>query len=552
MKKWFVLALLGAAMFIIVIDTTIINVSISALVDDLNTTVSGVQSAISIYALVMAAFILIGGKWADIIGKKRTFLIGTVIFGIGTTIASFAQSLGVLILGWSILEGLGSALMIPNIQTILRSVYESKDRAFAYAIISAIAAVGAAVGPIVGGLLTTYASWRWAFRLEVVIVVIVLIFSSRIPRDVMADRRPKFDFLGATLNAFGWAAIVLGVLMGGEYGFWFAKQPFVIGALSLQPFGMSIVPFVIGFGVLLILGLLNWERKLEQAGGDGLFRPSLFRIPGLEPSMGVRFFQMAVSAAFLFTFPLFLQLSFGLTAIETGLALIPFSLAMLVTAIAGSRLSARYSAKRLIQVGFVLISAGLIILLLTIQPDISPADLAGTALFGVGFGLVASQILNLILSSVAPGDVAETAGLNGTGEQLGNALGVALVGTMMLIVLSANLERGMATSLAIAPEYEAPLTAAVESGVELMSDEQLTAALDAAGVDMATQLEVNRIYDAARVEAFQTGTIFLIFLALVGLLLTPFLIDRKLVDITAESVFVCRPGVCIAFSFNFL
>ena len=308
MKKWATLALLGASTFIIVIDTTIMNVSISQLVIDLNTTVGGVQSAISIYALVMASFILIGGKLADIIGKKRTFLIGVAIFGVGTTIASFSQSLGVLIFGWSLLEGLGSALMLPNIQTLLRDAYDGKDRAFAYAIISAVAAVGAAVGPIVGGYLTTYASWRWAFRLEVVIVVLVLAFSRAIRKDVAPDRRPQFDYVGAALNAVGWAAIVLGILLGGEYGFWTAKQPFVIGGLSLMPFGLSVVPFMVGFGVLLILGLFLWERRLEQTGGDGLFRPSLFAVAGLPAGFAVRFIQMAIMAAFLFTFPLLLQI----------------------------------------------------------------------------------------------------------------------------------------------------------------------------------------------------------------------------------------------------
>ncbi|MGD2078290.1 MAG: MFS transporter, partial [Chloroflexota bacterium] len=175
MKKWGALITLSLAMFVIVIDTTIMNVSISALVEDLNTTVSGVQAAISVYALVMAAFILIGGKLADLVGKKRIFVIGLIIYGTGTTIASFSESLALLIFGWSFLEGLGGALMIPNIQTILRSEYEGQDLAFAYGMIGAVGAVGAAVGPIVGGFFTTYFSWRWAFRTELLIVIIVLI-----------------------------------------------------------------------------------------------------------------------------------------------------------------------------------------------------------------------------------------------------------------------------------------------------------------------------------------------------------------------------------------
>jgi MFS family permease len=534
-KKWAVLGLLSAAMFIIVIDTTIMNVSISALVEDLNTTVGGVQAAISIYALVMASFILIGGKLADIVGKKRTFITGLIIFGVGTTMASFSQTLGMLIIGWSILEGLGSALMMPNIQTLLRDEYEGKDRAFSYGIIGAVAAVGAAVGPIVGGFLTTFASWRWAFRLEVLIVILVLVFSGYIKKDVLPDRRPRFDFLGALLNVVGWAFIVLGILLGGTYGFWLAKQPFVIGDLEIAPFGLSIVPFMIGFGTLVIMLLFRWERRLEEKGGDGLFRPSLFRIKGLPSGFAVRFTQMAITAAFLFIFPLMLQLSFEFTAMETGIALVPFSLALLITAIVGARLSARFKAKRIIQVGFVIAIAGLITMQATIQPEASPTDLASGALFGAGLGLIASQILNLILSSVKPGDTAETAGLNGTFEQLGNAIGVALVGTIMLVTLSAGLQAGIESSTVIPEDDKAPLSAAVKESVELVSNSQLEVGLEAAAADESVKAEVIDIYGLSRTQAFKAGIAFLIFLALGGLILTGGLSDRKLVGEESEE-----------------
>ncbi len=530
MKKWAVLSLLSASMFIIVIDTTIMNVSISALVTDLNTTVGGVQSAISIYALVMASFILIGGKLADIMGKKRTFIAGLVIFGIGTSIASFSQSLGMLIFGWSLLEGLGSAMMMPNTQTLLRDEYEGKDRATAYGIISAVGAVGAAVGPIVGGFLTTFYTWRWAFRLEVIIVIIVLVFSGYIKKDVLPDKRPRFDYLGAVLNILGWSLIVLGILLIQDYGVWIAKQPFVIGNLEIAPFGLSIVPFMVGIGTLSIILLFKWERRLEEQEGEGLFKPSLLRIPGLSAGIAVRFSQMAITAAFLFIFPLLLQLSFEATAMETGIALIPFSIALLITAIAGARLSARFRAKRIIQVGFITATAGLLTMQLTIQPQASPDDLASGALFGAGLGLIASQILNLILSSVKAKDTAETAGLNGTFEQLGNAMGVALVGTIMLVSLTAGMERGINASTVIPEEDKAAAVAGLETSVDLVSNSQLDASMDAAGVDEIVQDDVIAIYSVERTQAFKAGVSLLIFVALVGLTLTTGLSDRKLVD----------------------
>ncbi len=535
MKKWAVLSLLSAAMFIIVIDTTIMNVSISALVEDLNTTVGGVQAAISIYALVMASFILIGGKLADIISKRRTFIAGLIIFGVGTTMASFSQTLGTLIIGWSILEGLGSALMMPNVQTLLRDEYEGKDRAFSYGIIGAVGAVGAAVGPIVGGFLTTYASWRWAFRLEVLIVILVLVFSGYIKKDILLERRPAFDYPGALLNILGWALIVLGILLGGNYGFFLAKQPFVIGELEIAPFGLSVVPFMIGAGVLVIMLLFRWERRMEEKKGDGLFRPSLFRVPSLPSGFAVRFTQMAITAAFLFIFPLLLQLSFEYTAMETGIALVPFSIALLITAVVGARLSARFSAKRIIQTGFVIAIAGLITMQVTIQPQATPADLASGALFGAGLGLIASQILNLILSTVKSADTAETAGLNGTFEQLGNAIGVALVGTIMLVALSTGLQQSIDASTVIPDDDKQTLTTAVEDSVELVSDSQLQAGLESSDADEALKAEVVELYGLARTQAFKAGIVFLTFLALGGLIMTSGLSDRRLVGEEVET-----------------
>ena len=529
MKKWTVLALLSGAMFIIVIDTTMMNVSISALVADLNTTVSGIQSAISIYALIMASFILIGGKLADIVGKKRIFVIGLCIYAVGTTTASLSQSLGMLIIGWSILEGIGAALMLPNIQTLLRDSYEGQARSQAYGIIGAVGAIGAAVGPIVGGFLTTYASWRWAFRLELLVVIAILVFRKYLPTDKLADKRPKFDFVGAGLNIVGWSSIVMGFLLIQTYGLWFAKQPLVIGDLEIAPYGLSVVPFLIGFGIIVILLLLHWERRLEKKGGDGLFKPSLLKIDGLTSGFIVRFMEMCMFSAFIFTYPLLLQLSFEYSAIETGLALMPFSLALLVAALLAARLTAKFTAKRVVQIGFILAIVGLLVLEFTVQPGFTASDIASALLYGFGLGFILPQTLNLVLSLVSAKDTPETAGLNGTFEQLGNSVGVALVGTIMLVMLSGGLEQQINASTTIADDDKAALITAVNEGIELMSDTQLNTGLEAAGIDATTQTEVEAIYANARTNAFKSGVAFLIFVAVVGLIFTAGLPNKMLV-----------------------
>ncbi|WP_406656457.1 MFS transporter [Methanolobus sp. ZRKC2] len=529
-KKWMVLIILSMSMFIIIIDTTIMNVSISALVKDLNTTVSGVQGAISLYSLVMASFILIGGKLGEVIGKKKTFLIGTALFGIGTFIAAISEDLTTLIVGWSIIEGIGGALMVPNISTLLKDEYKKGDVAFSFSIISATTAVGAAVGPIAGGYLTTFHSWRWAFLLEVVIVIIVLLLSGYIKTDILASIKPKFDFIGAILSILGLFSVVLGILLGQKYGFWLAKQPLVIGSLEIAPFGLSITPILVGLGIILLILLFKWENRREKKGKDGLFKPSLFNIPGLTPAYIVRGLQMAIVAAFIFTYPLLLQLTFEYTAIETGIALVPFSLAVLISAIVGARLAKRFAVKRIIQVGFLLVIIGLGIVVWTVTPDVQPSDLGLGVIFGIGYGLTSSQVVNLIFSSVNDKDTPEAAGLNGTFEQLGNSIGVALVGTVMLSSLIFGLQFSIAESEDIPQEYKAEINEALKTSVELVSNTQLKAELDKLGADPQLRAEVMEAYSLSRTEAFQIGLLFQMFLAIIGLISTTGLSGRKLIE----------------------
>ncbi|HRV93318.1 MAG TPA: MFS transporter [Anaerolineae bacterium] len=535
MQKWSALITLSLAFFIIVIDTTIMNVSISVLVVDLNTNVTGVQSAISIYAMVMASLMLIGGRLSDVIGSKRTFLIGLVIYSVGTTLASLSNSLTMMIVGWSVLEGVGAALMIPTLQVLLRNRYSGADLAFAYGIVSAVAAVGAALGPIVGGFFTTFISWRWAFRTELVIAIIVLVMARNLQPDEASADRPKFDYVGALLSVVGWSSIVLGILLAQQYGFFLAKEPFLIGGLEFAPFGLSISPVTVGFGFLMVMLLFRWESRLEDENKDGLFKPSTLGTPFLKPGIAVRFVQMAVTAGFLYVFPLFLQLTFEYNAMQTGLALMPFSLSLLVMAVVGARLSARFYANHLLIIGFVIVIVGLMAIGASIQPGITPQELAFGALFGLGLGLIASQLLNLILSLVSPEQTAEAAGLNSTFEQLGNAIGVALIGTLMLTALSIGMQQGISASTVIPSEAKAPLTAGVEESVQLISDTQLEESLTAAGADEAISTELLDIYTSARTGSFKAAVSLLTFFSLLALVLSLWLPKRKLVETEAAG-----------------
>lgn len=527
MKKWGVLILLAMSMFIIVIDTTIMNVSISALVADLDTTVGGIQSAISIYALVMASLILTGGKLADIIGQKKTFTIGLILFGIGTSTAALSQSLGMLIIGWSVIEGIGSALMLPNTQTILRKEYDGNDRAFGYAIIGAVSAVGAALGPIIGGYLTTFHTWRYAFAFEVAIVVTVLLFRNLIKSDVLEKIKPKFDFIGAILSFLGLSSIVLGFLLVQSYGLFVAKKPLEIGGLSIAPFGLSVVPFMIGLGILIIMILFSWESNQEKNNKDPLFRPSIFTNSFFKKGVVIDLFRLAMTAGLLFTFPLFLQVTYEYNAMQTGIALMPFSVAVLVMSLIGARFASKIKSKRLIQFGFILTAIGTLYLAQSIDPDNSSRIIPSTIIIGSGIGLIASQIINLVLSVVDEKQTAVAAGLDGTFQQLGNSIGVALIGTILFGTLTTSSIQGVQSST-LPESVKNQIESRQNTGIQLITDSDLVKAISDAGLTEQESDELVSIYDESRTTAFQSAVLFIAFISFAGLILTPGLPDKKL------------------------
>lgn len=529
MKKWGVLTILATSMFIIVIDTTIMNVSISYLVEDLNTTVSGVQAAVSLYALVMASFILTGGKLSDYLGKKRVFTLGLILFGIGTTIASFSQSLLVLIIGWSVIEGLGSALMLPNTQTILRVQYKGKDRAFGYGVIGAVGAVGAAAGPIIGGFLTTYFSWRWAFRLEVLIVILVLVFIKIVPKDSKFKSLKEFDFLAVFYAVISMSGIVLGTLLSQTYGWWLSKAPLQIGDLKIEPFGLSVVPFIFGIGVYFTILLMQRVSKMDKENKISLFKISTLKSPGFIPTISTRFIQMGITAGLLFVFPLFLQLTFNYSAIKTGLSLLPFSFATLLFAIAGSRFSQKYSPKKLIKVGFISTTVGFLGMVLFISSTgVSSLVAISTIFLGMGVGLISSQLVNLALSTVSESDTSEASGLNGTVEQLGNALGVALVGGILLSTLTLGLGKFTSKSIIFSADEKVKIESVLQSGVQLVSDKSLNDYLAQNNVDGSKAQELVKINSTARLNAFKSSMLFMAFLSFLSLLLSRSLPDIKI------------------------
>jgi len=303
MKKWGVLIVVSMAMFIIAIDTTMMSVAITALAQDLNCQIQNIQMAIALYSLVMAAGMLVGAKLATMFGTKRIFLIGIILYGIGTVIAALAPDVIVLTVGWSVIEGIGAALMMPAILSFLMTTYDSKDRVRAFAVYAAILVGGAAIGPIIGGVFTTYSSWRWAFGMEAFIVIAVLANSRFLVGQEKAEKMPGLDWGGVALSSAGLVTLVAGVI-------------------SVNTPGM-----IIG-GVLLLLFLL-WERRQERRGNETLVPTSLFKNRNFMTGTSTNLVIQLCIGAILFCIPFFLQTMLHANAFNTGLAILPLTMGML-------------------------------------------------------------------------------------------------------------------------------------------------------------------------------------------------------------------------------
>lgn len=500
--------------FVVVLDNTIMNVSISALVEDLNTTVSGVQSAIALNALMMAAFVLMGGKMADILGMKKTFLMGAFIYISGSLLASFSNNLTTFILGWCAIQGFGAAMMLPNVTTIIRANLMGKERAQAYGMMAGINALAMAVGPIIGGFLTTYFSWRWAFRLEVFVLLFVLLMANVIPKDILGKVKPSLDKVGVAWQAAAMIFFVTGMLLIADYGILIAKQPFYIIGYEFAPFGLSIVPFLLGLGILCLLMFVKWENKLSLKGKDVLVDLKLFKIINFVKSLNIRFIQVALVAGTTFAVPLYLQVTYGLNAFQTGFILLGFTAGLLTTAIGASKKALNILPKKKIEMGFLVAIVGIFIMIGSMFLEESAFSLLpGIFVYGLGLGLITSQIVNLVMSAVTSKQSAEASGVTSTLDTLGSSVGTALIGTILVVSLTSGVGKMVANSTVFPQEIKTEISNQMAASIEVVSTEVISEQISENGIYEA---EAVNIYDTARRNAFIITLLFMAFIAFIS------------------------------------
>jgi MFS family permease len=511
------LLVLVLAQFIITIDTTFMNVSLSTLVVDLDTTVTGVQSAITLYALVMAAFMIPGAKFGDIIGRKRAFIIGLIIYAFGTTITSLSSSLPVFIFGWSILEGLGAALMLPAMMSLIADNFaKGPARTKAYATFAATAGVAAALGPIVGGLFTTYLSWRLAFGSELIVAIYIFTQQHILHEQPLSGTKPKFDWLGFVFAATGLVTVVEGIILASTYGILKARKAFVVaGHTLLQAGGVSptVVFVLVGLSILLVFFLIE-SYRLEH-GKSTLLNIKLLKIRTVSAGSTILLMQMLILTGVIFALSLYVQMELNYSAILSGLTLLPLSFGVLIfSVVAGRFLGSRYSPKGIMLTGFVLILLGVVAMGLTARNATAGIDFAiGLAFIGAGIGFVVSQDQNLIISSVSAKYTNETAGVANTFQNIGSSLGTSLAGAIILAVFISVATSLVDSSAVFTSSQKSSLDQAITNNAQIVSNQQLTKAT--ASLSPTLQENVLQINQQARQRAltvvyFALGTVGLV------------------------------------------
>jgi EmrB/QacA subfamily drug resistance transporter len=488
--------LLAMAMFVLVVDTSLMNVSISAVVRDLDTTASGVQSAIALEALVSAAFILIGSKIGDLIGRKRAYVLGLLGYAVGALAMTLAQSLLPIVIFWAVVGGLGAALLLPAMQSLIHGNFSGPMQRKAYALVGAAAAIAAAVGPLLGGFITTYLSWRVAFGGEVVIIGIVLV-GSRLVHDVPYTGSRGVDVVGAVLSALGMGGVVLGILVWQEGGE-------AVGAL-------------IAVGAVALGSLVWWLRRRKREGKPALLDIGLFASKYFRLGITGQTLQQIALGGMMIVLPMYLQMVLEYNALEAGLSLAPLSLTMFVVALLAGKKAAGRSPSKIIFAGFLLLAVGVGVLIPIVpRADSGWAMAVPLMVAGAGLGLLVSQLNNYTLAPIEEERVSEAAGVNSAGGSFGLSFGLAFAGAIMLASLSLVFTHMAESSKVLAPAEQQQVADALERNAEVMTNTELDQLLDGQPADV--EAEILRINTDARPIALQIALLIPLFAALLGLL----------------------------------
>ncbi len=538
MAKWLPLFVMGLAIVIIVLDTTLLNVSLGTIVRELNTNIQSLQWVIAAYSLTLAALTIVGGRLGDLFGRKKMFVIGAVVFALGSFIASISHGVGMLIIGESIIEGVGAAMMMPATASLLVSTYRGRDRAIALGVWGGMAAAGSAIGPVLGGYLTSHYSWRWGFRINIFVVAMLLIGSVIIRESRDREENPTIDWGGILLSSIGLLSGVFAIIESATYGWWSAKGAFSLAGHNLSFGNLSVVPIAAAISAVLLTAFYFWEQRVVRRGRTPLVNMRLFKNTQFTSGALLTAILSIGQIGLVFGLPVFLQGVRGLDALHTGYALLPMSIALFIMAPMGGFFAHKFVPKHIVQVGVVINILGLILLHNSLITSATVAQLIlPLSVYGIGMGLCYSQLSNISLSAVSVNEAGEASGVNSTLRQIGSSLGTAIIGSVLIASLASSLRAGIANSdiigagsrQAVAEQISAQ-SSAVEFGGQLHTSIPLTP---------QEKIEIKSVSNRSTVKATRESLVFTVGFTILALAMTIKLPNTKHLE-TAESMASAR------------
>ncbi|WP_405280432.1 MFS transporter [Methanobrevibacter sp.] len=429
--SWVPLIIVALASFIIALDATFMNVSISQVVADLNTDVSTIQMIMSFYTLITAAFMLLSAKLQDIVGKKKLFLIGTALYGVGTFTAAISSSATMLFIGWSVIEGIAGALMMPATVSIISGTYSGEKRTVALAIVGVMGAIAAAIGPLFGGVMTTFLSWRYGFACELIIVFIILVMQSKIPNFAPTESKSDLDITGAIISFVGLVLLVLGIL-----------------SLS-KDMTTSIATIILG--LIALDGFALFEIRRKRNGKVPLLDMALFKDRNLRVGSIILLLSYLAMGGALFAVSLFLQSVLELNAFNTGLTTLPLTMGLLIFAVLAPSLTGKMKHKTIMAIGCIMSIAGCLLLSYQFRLDTETLNLVpGLFVMGAGLGFLMALCTDISLVNIPKESQNNASGVNTTSQTLGESLGTAVIGIILILGVFGGISHAVDI---YAPEY---------------------------------------------------------------------------------------------------
>lgn len=503
------LFVLCAAQFLMVLDQAVMNVSISQLVKDFDTSVTTIQAVITFYSLVMAALMITGGKVGDLIGRRKAFTVGLVIYAVGSGLTAASWNVASLALGWSVLEGIGAALVMPALVALVAGNFVGERRALAYGIVGGMAGVGIAVGPILGGWMTTYYSWRWVFVGEVVVVGVILLLVRAVQDAPRGGRKPQLDIVGSVLSAVGLALVVLGVLQSSTWGWLKPRNP------PFELFGFSPTLFVIAGGMVVLGLFVTWQRHRERIGRDPLVRLGLFKNLALRAGVSMYLAQNMILMGIFFVMPLYLQVVLGYNAFDTGVRMLPISVTLFAAALAGPKLAQWFGPRTTVRAGLAVLLVGSLLLLGLIEPELDTGWFAVTmAILGLGMGMISGQLGNVVQSSVGESERSEAGGVQNTAQQFGSSLGVALMGAIVIGGLASGFLGKVNADPRLSEATKQTANVSLEAGVPFIPASEVEAAAKEAGIPDDEVAVVVETYSDTELAALKAGLLLAAFIVI--------------------------------------